>query len=107
MTTMNVFVKSQDGFSLAYSRDLPGFNLCVSSGADLGDHLVGAIEWFMKQNKQKHRKAPVFPGTRIPIRAVKRYLAAGYEAAAILTEYPELTEKDIHFAKGYNAALAA
>lgn len=49
----------------------------------------------------------VFSGTRIPVAAVQRYLVAGYDATAIRSEYPELTEKDITFAKGYNAALAA
>lgn len=51
--------------------------------------------------------APVFAGTRIPISAVQRYLVAGYDSVAIRSEYPELTEKDIDFAKAYNAALAA
>jgi len=34
---------------------------------------------------------PIFAGTRIPVAAVQRYLAAGYETDAIVEEYPSLT----------------
>jgi uncharacterized protein (DUF433 family)/DNA-binding transcriptional MerR regulator len=38
---------------------------------------------------------PVFEGTRIPVSAVKRYLAAGFSSVAIMTEFPDLTLADI------------
>jgi uncharacterized protein (DUF433 family)/DNA-binding transcriptional MerR regulator len=38
---------------------------------------------------------PVFEGTRIPVSAVKRYLAAGFSSDAIMTEFPDLTLADI------------
>jgi uncharacterized protein (DUF433 family) len=48
---------------------------------------------------EKHRNvvhnARVFAGTRVPVRAVERFLAAGYSAPAILKEYPSLTLQDI------------
>jgi DNA-binding transcriptional MerR regulator len=37
----------------------------------------------------------VFSGTRIPIRAVQSFLAAGYTARQIIEEYPSLSEQDI------------
>lgn len=45
------------------------------------------------------RSQPIFAGTRIPVAAVQRYLAAGYDTAAILDEYPSLTEDDVETAR--------
>lgn len=66
-----------------------------------------SIQGVVQKSRHIGHNVSVFSGTRIPIAAVQRYLAAGYEVAQIRSEYPELTEKDIHFAKGYSAALAA
>jgi uncharacterized protein (DUF433 family) len=37
----------------------------------------------------------VFAGTRIPIRAIERFLQAGYSIASILDEYPSLKQDDV------------
>lgn len=44
-----------------------------------------------------HNQA-VIAGTRIPVKAIKRFLDAGYTAEQIISEYPELTLKDIKVA---------
>jgi len=50
----------------------------------------------------------VFEGTRIPVSAVLRYLEAGYDAAAIIRAFPDLTEADVDAARTYrNGARAA
>jgi DNA-binding transcriptional MerR regulator len=41
----------------------------------------------------------VFAGTRVPIRAVERFLAAGYSTEQILEEYPSLSHADIEVAR--------
>lgn len=46
-----------------------------------------------------HRSKPVFAGTRIPVATVQNYLEAGYDAAAIIREYPSLTSADIEAAR--------
>lgn len=51
---------------------------------------------------------PVFDGTRIPVVAVLRYLEAGYDAAAIIQAFPDLTTADVDAARSYrNGTLAA
>jgi uncharacterized protein (DUF433 family) len=47
---------------------------------------------------------PIFAGTRIPVAAVQRYLRAGYDAQAIIAEYPSLTEVDVEAARQLQAA---
>lgn len=37
-----------------------------------------------------HRSMPVFEGTRIPVATVQRYIEAGYDTDAIISEYPSL-----------------
>lgn len=44
---------------------------------------------------------PVFSGTRIPVAAVQRYLAAGFEPSQIISEFPGLTEADVKAAKEF------
>lgn len=56
---------------------------------------------FTLQNEQ------VFEGTRIPVSTVKRYLDAGYDADAIITEFPDLTPKDIAAARSFKFASSA
>lgn len=52
----------------------------------------------VKRRGVKHSQ-PIFAGTRIPVAAVQRYLAAGYDTAAILEEYPSLSEDDVETAR--------
>jgi uncharacterized protein (DUF433 family) len=51
--------------------------------------------------------APVLAGTRIPVRAIKRFNEAGYSVAQILSEYPTLTESDVVAALAYGPKAAA
>lgn len=44
---------------------------------------------------------PVFAGTRISVATVQRYLSAGYKPAAIIAEFPGLTDADIEAARSY------
>lgn len=51
-----------------------------------------------------HRSKPVFAGTRIPVATVQRYLEAGYDTDAIISEYPSLTPADVEAARRRAAA---
>jgi uncharacterized protein (DUF433 family) len=44
---------------------------------------------------------PVIRGTRVPVELVLRKLGAGMSSAAILAEYPRLTEEDIDAAQAF------
>ena len=50
-----------------------------------------------KSRKIAHNAA-VISGTRIPVRAIQRFHAAGYSPEAIIREYPDLTELDVQAA---------
>jgi uncharacterized protein (DUF433 family)/DNA-binding transcriptional MerR regulator len=47
---------------------------------------------------------PVIAGTRIPVRSVKAFFAAGYTVEQIRKEYPTLTEADVLAAIQYDTA---
>jgi uncharacterized protein (DUF433 family) len=65
---------------------------------------IGHIE---KRRYVSHQ-APVISGTRIRVATILRFIEAGYSTAAILKEYPSLTEADIEAAKRHgNDGLAA
>jgi DNA-binding transcriptional MerR regulator len=51
-----------------------------------------------------HGSSPIFAGTRILVATVQRYLQEGFEAEAIIEEYPSLTLADIDAARQYAAA---
>jgi uncharacterized protein (DUF433 family) len=52
---------------------------------------IGKIE----RHRNIAHNAMVFSGTRIPVRAVERFLAAGYGISDILREYPSLQTDDV------------
>lgn len=58
------------------------------------DEHVGVIS----KNRKIAHNAAVISGTRIPVRAVQRFAAAGYSAEAIIREYPDLTLQDVEAA---------
>lgn len=64
---------------------------------------VGNVEShkFVQQND------PVFAGTRVPVAAVQRYLAAGYTARQIIDEFPGLAKADIEAARSYGVGPRA
>jgi uncharacterized protein (DUF433 family) len=51
--------------------------------------------------------APVVAGTRIPVRAIKRFSEAGYSVAQILKEYPDITAADVEAALAYREVDSA
>lgn len=64
---------------------------------------VGQIE----KSRQINHNDAVIAGTRIRVRAIKRFSEAGYTAKQILAEYPDLTEKDVQAAINYGDTRAA
>jgi uncharacterized protein (DUF433 family) len=61
---------------------------------------VGKIE----QQKGIAHNQVVIAGTRIPVRSIKAFAAAGYSIEQIRKEYPTLTEQDIRAAIAFEAA---
>lgn len=66
-----------------------------------------ALEGKIEKSRNVSHNAAVIAGTRIPVNAIKRFAEAGYEVAAILKEYPDLTEKDVVAALAYQTRAAA
>lgn len=64
---------------------------------------IGKIE----KRKYISHQAEVISGTRIRVASILHFLEAGYSTAAILKEYPSLTEADIKAAKRHGRGLAA
>lgn len=65
---------------------------------------IGQIE----KHKYISHQAEVISGTRIRVAAILHFLEAGYSTAAILREYPSLTEADVEAAKRHGrGGLAA
>lgn len=62
-----------------------------------GDEQVGKIT----KSRNINHNAAVVAGTRIRVRAIKRFHEAGYSVEQILKEYPDLNEKDIEVALEY------
>ena len=61
---------------------------------------IGQVE----KRRRVSQSAPVIAGTRITVRAIKRFHDAGYSVAQILAEYPDLTEEDVAAALAYQEA---
>ena len=61
----------------------------------------------IEQSRFVNHNAPVIAGTRILVDAIKRFSEAGYSAARIISEYPDLTDKDVEAALAYKQSLAA
>ena len=55
------------------------------------DDQIGSVE----RHRNVVHNAHVFAGTRVPVRAVERFLSAGYSSSEILKEYPSLRREDI------------
>jgi uncharacterized protein (DUF433 family) len=62
-----------------------------------GPDKVGKIT----RTRNVHGRDPVIAGTRIPVSAVRDYLAAGYSHAAIIEQFPSLKPEDIDAALAY------
>ncbi len=64
---------------------------------------IGSIE----RHRYVNHNTPVLGGTRIPVNAIKRYSKAGYTTEQIVSEYPDLTAKDVEAALEYESASSA
>lgn len=60
-----------------------------------------------EQHRNVSHNARVVAGTRIPVRAVKRFIAAGYSPKQIIVEYPNLTAEDIEAIAAEDAVAQA
>ncbi len=85
-------------YSQAIALDLVGAKISAAAGRDEGS--AGKV--VTRRGVQGSK--PIFAGTRIPVASVQRYLRAGFDTAAILAEYPSLTEADIEAARQFPAA---
>ena len=67
------------------------------------------VNWqdYIESTPDVLRGKPRIRGTRIPVSLVLGYLAEGYSAANIITEFPELTEQQIAAGLDYARELAA
>jgi len=61
----------------------------------------------LARNRHVAHNAWVIAGTRVPVRAIKRFHDAGYSVVEILKEYPDLTERDIAAALAHEGSAAA
>jgi uncharacterized protein (DUF433 family) len=64
---------------------------------------IGAVT----RKKYVSHRVPVIAGTRIPVRVIKEFAAAGYSADQILKEYPSLTAEDVRAALAFEGGSAA
>lgn len=58
----------------------------------------------VSKNRLISHNMAVIAGTRVPIKSIKEFAAAGYSAEQIVTEYPTLTIEDIKAVLGNNRA---
>lgn len=85
-------------YSQAIALDIVGAK--ISAAADRDEATVGKV--VTRRGVQGSK--PIFAGTRIPVATVQRYLQFGYDTAAILAEYPSLTEVDVQAAGQFKTA---
>ncbi len=64
------------------------------SAAQLGEREESQLGKVDRQRNVSHN-APVFAGTRVPVRAVTHFLEDGFSVDQILKEYPSLTRADV------------
>lgn len=61
----------------------------------------------ISRNRFISHNASVVAGTRIPTAAIRRFSEAGYNTDQIISEYPDLTPKDVEAALEFEANTAA
>lgn len=61
----------------------------------------------IEQSRYVNHNAPVIAGTRITVDSIKRFSQAGYSISQIISEYPDLTEKDVKAAIAFNNSRLA
>ncbi len=80
-----------------YTLEIPLASEIDRAGKDIAalrKRETGQIGSIARHRSVSHN-AEVVAGTRIPIAAIRRFHAAGYDPGAILREYPDLTRQDI------------
>ncbi|MES3001887.1 MAG: DUF433 domain-containing protein [Pseudomonadota bacterium] len=77
-------------------RDIESLN--VRSATQLGQ---------VEKSRFVNHNDPVIAGTRVRVRAVKRFAQAGYTVRQILQEFPDLRQEDVHAAMEYEPRAAA
>lgn len=60
-----------------------------------------------EQHRNVNHNVRVISGTRVPVRAIRRYLEAGYSPGQIVEEYPSITSADIEAVRAEIAAACA
>jgi uncharacterized protein (DUF433 family) len=65
-----------------------------NAAAQLSQRTKDQIGQFAQHKRVAHNQR-VLAGTRVPVRAIKRFLAAGYSPEDILIEYPSITRRDV------------
>jgi len=93
----------QEVLDLPLKVVITGLRSAVAKLNERGAEEVGKVvqERFIAQNQ------PVMAGTRIPVTLIRSFADAGYGAAAIIKEYPDLTETDVRAALAYESTSAA
>ncbi|MDJ1172153.1 DUF433 domain-containing protein [Roseofilum sp. BLCC_M154] len=64
-----------------------------------GDDRVAVIE----KKRQLKSSQEVFGGTRITVKAIQGYIQAGYSNDQIISDFPDLTDKDVELARSLAA----
>jgi uncharacterized protein (DUF433 family) len=67
---------------------------------------IGQVGKVVRSRYVSHN-APVVAGTRIPVRVIKEFAAAGFPPRQIVKEYPTLTVADVKAAVAFEDTLAA
>ena len=98
-------------------RDVPGTQYAIAAIVEVIEEMRDeAAKLKLRQPEQmghveRHRYVAhnswVVAGTRIPVRVIREFAKAGYDAAAIVREYPVLTEADVEAALSHRETLTA
>jgi uncharacterized protein (DUF433 family) len=99
--------KPREVASGQYLIDFPLEPVIAATHRDVNDLLQlrpeTSIGRVAKSRNVSHNE-PVIAGTRIPVRAIKRFADEGYSVEQILEEYPSLAESDVRAALKHKAA---
>jgi len=102
-----VFIKELDTEALLAMRPMgqyvfpfemePVVRTVAAKAYDLSERQADDIGHIYQKRSVMHNE-PVIAGTRIPIVTIDAFHRAGYSTAAIIEEYPQLQEADVHAA---------
>lgn len=101
--------KRREVTSEQYVADIP-LKVAISSTRHAVEEMNRrdeAVVGEVTRRKFVSHSAPVIAGTRIPVRVIKEFAAAGVSPEGILKEYPTLTLADVEAALAFDAGAAA